>query len=871
MATTPPISIPSRPLSIPGRLSPGGSAVASPLRHSGSPTSGHVGTPPTLHAGFWSQHALKPTGHFKNTLLSASARDEKLCPSDYFYSFLPVLANLSPEHGSNLRPKVHSSQKLDKAERSEILTQRVKKEFVELSSCQTERAKYIKYKIDKLILLDDIAASLPVQKKNFIKTKIIDLVVSLRLDRSLLNKNLNGIDDFSLSSMLDKIPDYTKDYIGGGSDKRNAVLCQLIKNNPEQFNNCLAFVYANKYNNGDKAKMDERRNVEKLVDRYIAKPESFNDVMNEILTKYDHVFDAFDSKEALETLPKFNMTVFSLLTPQKKQEEFDRAKVFLAKEIAKNEAAMEALFTTYFSKFTREEIAELKQSATNDIQLTNPSYQFRYQSINDLHQDAKTRLNGIAVKKKQDLPTVDLGFDLFGDTVPAANGPVEINATDAFKTACQQRMDEIAKKWNSNSSLIVNLLYHNIQSESTRTIPQLESLLKPNSNPDFADFDSAIIEEILRLIKFNPSDFFFNGVEKYFVDNDEHIQQDAGHANLSNDTSVKMIKALVKEQKKHVFERFTNLNPIFEGFVRDANYIIEKAESLKKGSGEDVRAIICSILEDSHTDVKSQTVCDNHHAKHIMGNRQKQKSEYYQGVKEASSNLFDLLLLPDDHFYRRANAGNGFDHAHTFPFPAVMNWKAAKLKELISAKSYQVHDVPDLDDQLRESKAPILKHGFNSLKDEIKGQKNGSFQQQIDKLLKSCETDSGKFLFISLNLLSTVYLYLLSETEFLPALINKDVDQISEWKLEQGHNYKTHFKDSLLAMVKVIPPNGTRKKMSENFAEYIPYTLEVADKKEETWRNNASQGIDNAIVYKLLQIFSLQMRQAVVEAETVTT
>ena len=72
-------------------------------------------------------------------------------------------------------------------------------------------------------------------------------------------------------------------------------------------------------------------------------------------------------------------------------------------------------------------------------------------------------------------------------------------------------------------------------------------------------------------------------------------------------------------------------------------------------------------------------------------------------------------------------------------------------------------------------------------------------------------------------------------------------------------------------MVKVIPPDATSKQLSENFAEYIPNTLEVADKKEEEWRNNASQGIDNAIVYKLLQIFSLQMRQAVVEAETETT
>lgn len=876
------------PINIPGRPSPRVTTpMLSPLRQSAASTSGQVGSP-DLHMKLWTQAAGK---HTVRNLLALSGRDEKLAPSDYFYSVSHLLANPSaepnPEQASHLRQKVKTSQNLTKVEKTFVEQQAKKKETVKLGSCPEldkcpdSRAKYIKYKIDKQILLDDIGESYRDKRTDFIKDKINGLVASLRLGKTLVNKTLAGIDDFSLAEIIRTIPDFTKTYLGGDKTKLYDVIFHFVLSNPRQFKKCLSRLDSN-YNpvvKKDKVKQNEINSVlaEKrsildavwnLVKKFDNDQMSSEELKNQLLRlpNYQKLFDEFNTDSTFSML---DLAVFSLLTASEKEEKFKEGKIRLADKINENEAKLESVLNNYFSSFSTEHIESLKKSILNDVEMQNDAYQFSQfgiKSIEDLSEGAVMKLNGLPIAKKQqgNSANEEFSFNLFDGSfsVPTESSVTTINGDAEFKNGCEVALIGIGKSWNSNRPFLFSYLHHLIQLEEKKIIAQeMIKLLDPKTNAEYADVVSIIVDDMLGLVLTKDEisglmvvknkSFFFNNVDQYFITFADLIKNNAEHVKLTRDISIKLINTLVNEQKRHVFERFRNLNNIHTGFVRDANYIMEKAETLQKGAGDHVRNIIVHMLENSEKEDKTVTVCDNHHDMEIMGNRKKQP-DFYKHALQAAANLHDILLLPAGHSYRK----NEFDHAHTFPFPAVMNWRTAKLIESIGAQGYTIDALPDL----KNSKSPLLKEGFKKFKAEVMTLKSDSFRVEIDKIAVTCKDDPAKFIYFSLNLLASPYLFLLSETEYLPGFMNKFVDHLSEWS-----GYKTHIKDSLIAMIKSTP-SSARGKFSDNFKDYIPNTLASANVKEEEWRRFANQGRDNAIVYKFMQILALQTKQAAIEA-----
>lgn len=819
---------------------------------------------PAIHFDFWTKSSSNSPvfSQNQNSLIRSHKNEVKLNPADYFYSICPLLSTLDADEKTHLRPKVSSPLKTTPAEKTDIEEKRKNKEAIKEEDCKNNREKYIKYKLDKMILSDDIAVSLPDHRAQYLKNKIEGIVALQRINAYLgneLSKDANNIDGLTLVLILEMMKGLAKNYIDNDEEKLKSVIWLLIESDPVKFKSCINLIYSkcSQKCNGH-TKLKEKGDVKKLVTRLAKKEVDLKFVKEEISSKYSHIFKDFMESESV--LNQLGGTVFSMLSETEKTEKLVNVRSSISTERIALQDRLNASIEAYLHNFNG--IPDLYTSIFDDVGVTGVCYEFPIQLIEDLSEEAKQSLNGVAIKQGKNLKIDEQSYDPFEIDLSSvsASQATEIHATDAFKKECQLRLETISKNWDRNRLLIFSVAPRMMNEELAEEIrDSLKMLLKPRNDDNFNEIDEIVLEEALNKIS-SQNVSMFHRIEQYFSANKDLIKNSAVHKVFSNETSLKMINALVKEQKKHVFERFASLNAIYEGFARDANFIIESAEALKTGAGAHVRNILCSILQDSHKAEKSQTVADNHHADYIMGNRKKD-TDLYDSLQQASENLYEILLLPDEHGFRK----DWFDHAHTFPFPAVMNWKMPKLKELIGKEGYSVDTLPAFD-KYNELRAPILKNGFQKFKEEMKQNKSDAFKEQIDALSKVHANDVPQFVFGSLNTLSTVYLYLLSETEHLPAFINKQVDAISEWSLGKNINYKVHIKDSIISMIKSSPSTGQGKTLNDNFKSYIPRTLEKAKQKEQEWVDHAQKGTDNGLLYKVLQIFALQAKQAALTA-----
>jgi hypothetical protein len=760
------------------------------------------------------------------------------------------------------------------------------KKAIEEQDCKTKREQYIKYKLDKLILLQDIKDSLPAHRVEYLRNKIEWLLALKRGNSNLLSELKKPIDQISglcLILIIENMSDLAKNYIHKDEGILKKVVKHLMINNPKKFKECVCSIYKQNMtslqtkqsllsklqNPGDrvveeekiiqlaKKQKRERGAILSHFDKMKELPESLSD---QIIRDHWDFFKSFIDSDF--DLNELNETIFLMLSDGEKVENLEKAKKKINLEFEDSNNKLNKLLETYFSFFDRSD--NLFLSISNDFDLVGASYELPIKSIVDLSGEAVQKLNSVAIAQNKGLPLLELSFDPFDDgfaTNPTSSSAqcqrIEIHAQEAFKNECAQRLGAIGKKWNENKGRIF-LVGERLKEENIRN--SLKNLLKLDDNESFKEIDDILLEEALNQISSQRLSLFEN-IEQYFKLNSNFVKDKSVHKDIDNQTWPSLITALVKEQKKHVFKRFTLLNGIYEGFVRDAKLIINAADNISPGAGQHVSEIICSILEDSHKEATSTTVADTHHSKSIMGNRCNDVA--YDSVTKACENLNEILLLPVDHAFRK----NPFEHAHTFPFPAVVNWKISALKKMIEEKGYDLDslDVPvdgTADFLLRPG---IMKEQFNEFKKDLEKKLPGSFEKEIETLKNKLHDNPAHFIFASLTALSTVYLYALSETQHLPSFINQEVDSISEWRLSETESYKSCIKTSLIEMIKT-PSNGSGKTFDKNFDKYIPRTLDKASQKEKEWIESAKNGVDNGLIYKVLQIFVLQTKQAALAA-----
>jgi len=388
--------------------------------------------PQTLHYNFWNQSSSSSTGYFQNnSLLSSNPNDQKLAPSDYFFSFLPLLQDLNPNQKAALRPKCPSTQKFTKTEKTEIDTKRKNKEIIKQDSCTTGKEKYIKCKVDKLIVLDDIESSISSHLKEYLQSEVESMVSLLRMNNALLDKiKMGKIDSFVLSCILENKKDFAKEYINGDDRKLKEVLCFLIKNDPLKFKSILNSIYSKYLNDDDEAvkkqKLKEKTEVNSLINGLVNNKISFEDVKKKIESEYCSVFNEFKSDLSLGEL---NQVIFPTLTVSEQKEQLKKMEMVIVNEIQSLEGQLKKLLNTYCDKFAKNIRIDLDRCITADMSVIGGCYDFKTQSIMDLGNTARTNLNSLAMKQKREANSVEVEFDLFNGTIDIKSGNPASNSS----------------------------------------------------------------------------------------------------------------------------------------------------------------------------------------------------------------------------------------------------------------------------------------------------------------------------------------------------------------------------------------------------------------------------------------------------------
>jgi len=355
-------------------------------------------------------------------------------------------------------------------------------------------------------------------------------------------------------------------------------------------------------------------------------------------------------------------------------------------------------------------------------------------------------------------------------------------------------------------------------------------------------------------------------LDECFKQNDKLIQK---YAALLVEPEIEQINAILSEQKKHAMARFCGLIANYNDFLRHTKILERKAEELFPGKGEIVRAILIEIIRHSHYEIADEkeiedlrqsnkkpqqeklkkiegekkllTVKDNHHDTDIMG--YEKKGHYLPDAKSNAIRKINQTMQ----LYGTKNKVSNFQHAHTFPFPAMFNWKPKKVRNILSSHQLQVdHNyIPQHYIQALFFKAVRDKRDTRLLDD--------AFLQQLDKIQAAAPDNPAKFIYTAIDLLKHYHLRVFSETELVPDFINTELDQLSEWKGSKD----TYKKSLATGVVKLLEKNEISKEdVALALQPFFKETDAKINRQVKAWES------DKSIFNLVQQIGALHVQQA---------
>jgi hypothetical protein len=339
---------------------------------------------------------------------------------------------------------------------------------------------------------------------------------------------------------------------------------------------------------------------------------------------------------------------------------------------------------------------------------------------------------------------------------------------------------------------------------------------------------------------------------------------------LTSNDDYMLIKTIMKEQKKHSFQRFCGLFDNYVNFISHAKIIQQKANEINEELGAQVISIISDLIRNSHhdipskatlallktkTDEKSQqnyaelkktkkilTVLDNHHSHDIMGCEK--KGTYTPLDKQNAVNIINATFQ----LYGTKYEVKGYEHAHTYPFPSLVNWNPKRITKIINQSGLV------LSNDFRSPHRFIKADFFKTIRKENDNKLlNDNFADVITVIKEESDGDNAKFIYSAIEFLKKYHLKVFSETELVPDFINKILDQLSEWKIPKAH-YKKFIAFSIIDLLKrdVV----TKRDVALMFESYRTETNNKMASQIDSWSKS------NSIFNIVLNIGAIQIKQA---------
>jgi hypothetical protein len=804
----------------------------------------------------WEKSRDTPTGLFsdRSPRLCCTGDALELKTSDYFYSMIPTLAAPNSDEGQTLLRKKVPAEVLTQEEKIDV--KNAIKTGLEICPI-TPKDNYKKAKLEKLRIITKLEEILPEKKCDILRETIKTLILKIRTAKFILNQ-LQTNDQKGLKQTLCRSPDIAVDFLNNHKEDHQSYIKDLILEDSGELKKALYHIY----------QLDPSlESTQELLGLFALKADAID-------KRLALIFEKKEFQPVLEKLISYTKLFYPVILKKMSDAEKIEMKktgnLLFQEQLKNTEKELEHFIQTNFSALEPQKLAQLEREIQKEIAFDEYNIPFFVSSHLQLNGHEISRLNAIATTRKM-TNTPEIAFDdLFSsDSIkenPTSSGAFSVDGF--FLTANQPMLDElqakagqIANHWDK-SLLQISIAPYSMQSE----VPfEYYSMLNPTLEHE--DIQTLIINASWRILceRNYP---MFPRLHAFFINERELIVASAEPNGLGN-LSFKIIKFVLKEQKKHTFERFRRLHVIYSGFVRDARQAASQAEMLKKGAGKDLIDIIKNLLLLSPYD-DHKTVYDNHHKSYVMGYEPKISSEGEKRLQAqqqslALANINKAFLIPDE--YKITH----FERSHTFPFPAMMNWKASCIHQSLEEKGYHVTTLPDLPadfeknmgpDTYRKIRPPISKNGFDRFKQDLAKGKNELFEREIAAIKSTAKSDVANFLYHSLNLLATAYLYSVSETEALPSFVNQELDALSEFKKSSTNSYKIKLRDAVMAMLDT--PN---QMASEDLSQYLSQAQENLESKKKEWKKKAFENPTESIYYNALIYGALQTEQAILAVQ----
>lgn len=363
-------------------------------------------------------------------------------------------------------------------------------------------------------------------------------------------------------------------------------------------------------------------------------------------------------------------------------------------------------------------------------------------------------------------------------------------------------------------------------------------------------------------VKYNTSiiDNFFMGKEE-----EDLLNQ---YAKTQIESDIEKLKTILKEQKQHTFARFCQLTENYENFLSHAKIIEKMAEGMEAGSGKIVSYTLGQLLEHSHysppdeeikaldgkTDQASinkrtklekinnlLTVKHNHHATHLMG---------YEAVKHSLTDKSNVVFKVNSllQLFETKEEVKNLQHAHTFPFPAMFNWKQEKIKEFLADKGKNVGN--DFCPEKKLISSQFFKVARESNSSELL---DTAFENELEKIKQEVKNNTAEFIYCAIDFLKEYHFRVFSETELLPDFINSEVDQLSEWS-SSTDSYK---KNIALNLKELIIKNEISKELIiKCLSDHEKNVSAKIDNRIKIWEANETN------LNLILQISAIQVKQS---------
>jgi hypothetical protein len=772
-------------------------------------------------------------------------QDDPLRSSDYFFSMVDCLANpVREEHRNSLRLKVSMGK-----QRTEDDKEIAKNEI------------YKNYKDQKTELKNQIAELHSSGKVNYLNTKSEQLIRKTRSNSHLLEK-LKKNDPEGFLEMLVKYPERAKTFVENRQKDNPQRIQELLVNNSKKLFKLLSCLQ-----NTDN--QDARETLKQILLKLTlasvknntpTPPEEYKALLEATQKWTDE--NTKEITSLLNELLKKRPEKFSTLIQEAPEDEVKEVTNQVSSEIQLKIDREKRDFIDYFPESKHPEVLAAIHRDLNGNFEDFYNVEFFIKSHAEFDKAEIGRLNVIAANRNMTASSDDEeGFSLDFDVsdVPESGGLTLCLANEELLREVERSAEEIAKRWDKTLTKILTVFptHENIFPAPAGFHSMLGSRDKDLKRELVAIL---IIDAAWRILCASNYSVSPN-LRNFLRENEEWVTEETRPSRIAETTAGEfgIVKAILKEQKQHVFERFRRLNHNYEGFVRRAKMIGEQVETIQKGTRDLVFTAIKDILDSSYHE-KSKTVYDTHHHPHIMGYEAKKSDP--EDVRYACKHVNWAFMLPDKVKMTH------FERAHTFPFPAMMNWKMSNVVGHLKNEGYHSARLPNSADgapnlhALKERQSSVSKTGFNQFKeDPMNG--DAIFAKELLKMQKNSGDDAALFIYNALNLLCKVHLYLLSETESVPSFINQEMDQLSEWHIE-GNSYKKSLAESVIKMLQL--PNLNNTTLGTNFQEYLEQTQIKTESKIQEWTEKTREEKDAALLYTAYRIGALQTKQAILAA-----